>query len=209
MERPRQLVFALCTAFLSTTAAAQTTVTRVFTRDAWTYAQNFQTSPDGCESVGIDVFAFKNKVRFNNVSVFMPVIRAQLVSSNFCTGVFMFLAGDDQAPNIDIKQDLTRATAVGSVVMRDEFNYTRALLVGLTWSGGEISTDKSRTTTTSPFTRYMVRTTASIRNSTSITGTLVLDGVDLLAASNPAQSRSISGYVVGAKGSTIDIVRTP
>ena len=63
------------------------------------------------------------------------------------------------------------------IAMFDEFGASRTIQINLTWSGGELSTDKNKYVTTSPYTRTMVKSTASIRNSTSITGALVLDGL--------------------------------
>ena len=55
MERLRQVVLALCTTLLATVATAQTSVQRVLTRDATLYAQYFQGSADGCESMFVEV----------------------------------------------------------------------------------------------------------------------------------------------------------
>lgn len=210
MDRPRQLLLGLCAALISTVAGAQTAVTRVLTRDTFSYAQYFQTSPDGCESSSLEVFASKSMTRYShNLTIYMPLVRTQLFSFNYCTQVLSFMSGVDEAPTIDVKPDLTRATVSATVVMMDEFSNIKTVQLSLTWSGGELSTDKTRLVFTSPYSRTMIRAMGSIRNSTSITGTLVLDGVDLLAPTNPAQSRFILGYVTSSKGVSIDLVRTP
>jgi hypothetical protein len=53
----------------------------------------------------------------------------------------------------------------------------------------------------------MIKSVSSLRHSESVTGSLVLNGVDLLGADNPNYVVGISGFVSSSKGSTIDIIR--
>ena len=189
-------------------ASAAVSASRLFTRDQFAYAQYFQNSADGCESLSIEVFASKSMTRTNQIHSFQPTLRAQLSSFNFCTGVSVFQSGANESPSIDIRQDLSVASTSGLVVMADENGIQRMLQVNITWSGGELSTDRTKTVHTTPLSRTMVRTTGSIRNSTAIKGALVLDGIDLLGAGNAVQSSGINGFVTSSKGSTIEIIRT-
>lgn len=206
MERLRQVVLAMCATLLGTVAAAQTSVQRVLSRDAFLYGQYFQTSQDGCESMFVEVFASKSLTRYNDFSIFKPSVIGQINAYNACTQVFTFMSGIDEAPTIDVRANLASANVRATVNLWGDA--TATLLVDLSWSGLETTTDKTRTITTSPYTRTIFYTTGSLRNSTSITGTLVLNGVDLLAPSNPVLGR-MTGLVFTSRLVTIDIVRTP
>lgn len=208
MDRRRQVVLALCAASLATVSAAQTAIQHVLTKDTTSYALYFQTSQDGCESSGTEVFSSKSMTRYTNFGIFAPLVRAQRYFVNFCTGASGFMSGADEAPTIDIKPDLSRGAVGATVVMLDEAGVPHTLQIALTWSGGEITTDKQRTVFTSPLSRTMIISSASLRNSTLLNGALVFDGVNLMDTSIPVQTRFTTQFLVSAKGTSIDIVRT-
>ena len=119
--------------------------------------------------------------------------------------------------------ELARARSVGSRAVKamralwnnvamitrlDDAGIPHSLQIALPWSGGEITSDNQRTVFTSPLSRTMVNSSGSIRNSTLLSGTLVFDGVNLMDTSIPVQSRFTTQFLVSAKGSSIDIVRT-
>lgn len=141
----------------------------------------------------------------SDFSFYMPLVRAQLTSYNYCTGVFSFRSGADEAPVIDIKPDLMRANVKAFVVMDDGLGTQQTAQINLLWSGGDLTTDKSKTVYTSPYSRTMIRTAASIRHSNSVTGSLMLDGVDLLAV----PGSGVGGFVTSSKGASIDVIRSP
>ena len=174
MDRRRQVVLALCAASLATVSAAQTAIQHVLTKDTTSYALYFQTSQDGCESSGTEVFGSKSMTRYTNFGIFAPLVRAQRYFVNFCTGASGFMSGADEAPTIDFKPDLSRGAVGATVVMLDEAGVPHTLQIALTWSGGEITTDKQRTVFTSPLSRTMIISSASLRNSTLLNGALVL-----------------------------------
>jgi hypothetical protein len=188
--------------------APATTVYRVLTRDTFAYASYYEYGADGCSQRAVEVFGSQSMTRTNNTSVFMPIVRIQMSTYNFCTGEFSFMSGADEAPVISISNNLTSANVKGTVVMMDELGNTKNVVADLNWSGGEITTDRNRYVTTSPYSRTMVRSTGSVRNSTSIVGTLVLDGLDLFSPENVNQSSGIFGFVTASRGTTIDIIRT-
>jgi hypothetical protein len=187
-------------------ASAQAAIYHVLTRDQFAYALAFSSSADGCTSSALEVFASKSMTRYvSDFSIYMPIVRAQGYSINYCTGAFVFASGADEAPVIDIKPDLTRATAKATVVMIDELGNQQTVQLNLVWSGGDLSSDKTKLVYTSPYSRTMIRSAGSIRNSNSITGSLTLDGVDVLAI----PGSWTTGFVVSSKGASIDIIRSP
>lgn len=188
------------------TAAA--TVYRVMTRDSFAYASYYEYSSDGCSQRAVEVFGSQSMTRTNNTSVYMPIVRIQMFTYNSCTGELTFMSGADEAPVISINSTLTVANVKGTVVMMDEFGNTKTVVADLNWSGGELSTDRQRYVSTTPYSRTMVKSTGSIRNSTSIVGTLVLDGLDLFSPENVNQGSGIFGFVTASSGASIDIIRT-
>jgi hypothetical protein len=192
---------------VNTSAFAQAQVTRVFTKDRFAYAQYVDTSPDGCTSSSVEVFASESMTRYNTTDAFFPIIRAQRFAYNFCTFVLVFMSGANEQPSLSYSKDLSSATASGLVMMTDDFGNPHSIEVNLTWSGGVLTSDKSRTVFTSPRSRTMIKSVSSLRHSESVTGSLVLNGVDLLGADNPNYVVGVSGFVSSSKGSTIDIIR--
>ncbi len=188
--------------------APATTVYRVMTRGAFAYASYYEYGADGCSQRAVEVFGSESMTRTNNTSVFMPIVRIQMSTYNFCTGEFTFMSGADEAPVISIHNTLNAANVKGTVVMMDEFGNTKTAVANLTWSGGELTTDKYMYVATSPYSRTMVKSTGSVRNSTSIVGTLVLDGLDLFSPENVNQGSGIFGFVTASSGTSIDIIRT-
>jgi hypothetical protein len=188
------------------TAFAQAAIDHLLTRDRWAYLYAFSSSENGCVSSSYEVFAIKSMIRYvTDFTEFVPVVRAQTFSYNYCTGVLTFASGQDDAPVIDIKPDLSRATSTAVVVMRDEFGNQQMAQINLAWSGGEISSDKTKTVFTSPYSRTMIRSDGSVRYSDSVSGSLKVDGVERLAIPGAGSI----GFVASGKGSVIDVVRTP
>lgn len=188
--------------------APATTVYRVMTRGTFAYASYYEYGADGCSQRAVEVFGSESMTRTNDYSLFYPIVRVQMSRYDFCTGEFSFMSGADEAPVISISNNLMSANVKGTVVMMDEFGNTKTVVADLNWSGGELSTDKYRYVTTSPYSRTMVKSAGSIRNSTSIVGTLVLDGLDLFSPENVNQGSGIFGFVTASSGASIDIIRT-
>jgi hypothetical protein len=206
----RKLVAAATAALMlaATTAEASVSVSRVITRDKFAYANYFETSADGCESLSIEVFASRSMTRTNDAFTFQPLLRAQLSSYNYCTSVSNFMSGtSDAAPKIRFGEDIAVASASGIVVMVDENGASKTVFVNLEWRGGVLTTDKTKTIETSPTSRTIVRTTGSIRVAEAVTGTLLLEGTDVLSPNHATQSAFINGFITSSKGATIEIVR--
>jgi hypothetical protein len=145
--------------------------------------------------------------RYNTTDAFFPMLRVQRFTYNFCTLLLVFMSGANEQPNLSYSKDLSTATASGLVMMTDDFGNPHYIDVNLTWSGGVLTSDKSRTVFTSPRSRTMIKSVSSLRQSDSVTGSLILDGLDLLGTANPNPVGGISGFVSSSKGSTIDIIR--
>lgn len=188
------------------TAAA--TVYRVMTNGGFSYASYYEYGADGCSQRAIEVFGSESMTRTNGTAAFYPLVQIQMSTYNFCTDQFTFMSGADEAPVISVNHTLTSANVKGTVVMMDEFGNTKTVVADLNWSGGEITTDKYRYVATSPYSRTMVKYTGAVRYSTSIIGTLVLDGLDLFSPENVNQGSGIFGFVTSSSGVSIDISRT-
>jgi hypothetical protein len=83
---------------VNTSAFAQAQVTRVFTKDRFAYAQYVDTSPDGCTSSSVEVFASESMTRYNTTDAFFPIIRAQRFAYNFCTFVLVSCQAPTSSP---------------------------------------------------------------------------------------------------------------
>jgi hypothetical protein len=189
-------------------AARAASVQRTVTKDKFAYA-NYVESTNNCESVSVEVFASKGSVRSDGTSSEQSQLRAQLITTNFCTGTSGFLSGEAVPDVIRFRNDLAQAAATATVVLHDLMGTTMTLRMDLVWAGGELTTDKMKHVTVTPVSRTVITTVDEIRRSETISGTLVLDGVDLLAANRPVQSRSTTGFVTASKGVTIEIMREP
>ena len=179
-------------------------VHRATTRDKFAFAAYAESS--GCEGLALEVFAGETLAKSDGTSTSSALVRAQLFTVNSCTGAIAFMSGFTETGTMRFRANLARVTVEGTVVMQDEFGATRTVSIQLDWDGGLLTTDKDKTVTVTPVSRTIVRTVGKIRQSETITGALVLDGVDLLAPSRPG-SLGISGFVVASAGSTIEITR--
>jgi hypothetical protein len=189
-------------------AAAAATVQRTVTRDKFAYANYFESTND-CESISVEVFASKGSVRSDGTSSEESLLRAQLVTTNFCTGASGFLSGAAVPEAIRFRNDLAQAATTATVRLDDFMGTTRTLRVDLAWAGGELTIDKTKHVTVTPLSRTVIKTVGEIRRSETISGVLALDGIDLLAANRPLLSSFTTGFVTASKGVTIEVTRNP
>lgn len=191
-----------------TTREQATAVQRIATRDKFAYASYFEDS-GGCETLNVEVFALASSIRSDGTTSKQSEVRAQLVATDFCTGVSVFLSGMAVPETMRFRNNLTHAAVTATVVLDDLMGTTKRLSIDLAWDGGDLMTDKTKYVTVTPTSRTVIKSTGSIRRSETILGALVLDGADLLAADRPVRSRFTTGFVTASGGSTIEITRTP
>jgi hypothetical protein len=151
-------------------AAAQSrSVLRIATRDKLAYANYFESS-NGCESLSVEVFAFKTLLRSDGTSSKESLVRAQLVATDFCIGISTFLSGAAVPEAIGFRNDLTQASVTATVVLDDLAGTTRTLNIDLAWGGGELTSDKFKKVTVTPTTRTSIKSVSEIRRSETIAG---------------------------------------
>lgn len=183
-------------------------VQHIRTRDAFAFANYFEFSND-CQQFAVEVFAFESRLRSDATATSSSTVHAQLSAFDACTGSIAFMSGVTDTDAIKIRNDLTHAQASATVVMQDEFGASRTLVLNLAWNGGVITFDQNdKVVTITPVSKTVVKTFGQARTSDSVSGSLVLDGVDLLAPGRPLVGSGINGFVTRSKGSTIEIVRT-
>ena len=197
---------------LEQAAAAESSgrvVQSVKTRDNFSYANYFEFSND-CQSFAVEVFASKSLVKTNGSAAPSARVFAQYSSFDACSNEFAFMSGANETGAIKFRNDLSHASAKASVVMEDGLGGAKTVVVDLAWDGGELTIDqKNKTVNVTPVSRTVIKAIDQLRMSEAVTGALVLDGTDLLAAARPPGNRGISGFVVGSKTSTIEVVRDP
>lgn len=188
--------------------AMAATVYQVTTKDAFAYASYYERT-NVCDEFVVEVFANESSVRREGTVSSQAWVRAQLTKYDHCTEAWTFMSGYTDTPDIRIRHDLTQGTAVATVVRLDGSGAEKTLAVELAWNGGELTTDRFWWNYVTPLSRFMVKSDSRMRRSETVTGALLLDGNDLLAADRPTWARSIQGFVAGSGGLSIDITRTP
>lgn len=188
--------------------ALAATVYQVITKDKFAYASYYERT-NYCEEFVVEVFANESRIRWDGTtSLSQAYVRAQLTKYDSCTGVWTFMSGYTDTDDIRIRHDLTQATARATVEMKDEFDNLKTLVFDLAWSQGELTTDKFKWVIVTPLTRTLIKSDSQLRVSETVTGTLVLDGADLLATDRPALDRYTQGRVASSGGLFIEITRS-
>lgn len=114
-------------------------------------------------------------------------------SYNYCTGVYSSGSGSIQNPNFTIDNQLDSATLKGTFTVYDySSSTTKTADVDVTWTGLD-SSSKGKSTyiyqTPTSITRY--RSTGEYRDA-KVSGTVTLDGINLIANSSSYGSLSSS-----------------
>jgi hypothetical protein len=193
-------------AFAPAAALAAVSVTRFSSSERFALAQFFAVSADGCETLSLQIVANDRASPPDSPAEPPPTLRAELVLFNACTGEFHLATGSTASASVDIRHDLRRATATGTLVLVDESGALHTLQVDLRWTGGALTADRTRMVESSPCSRTFVRVRSAVRDASSVTGSLVLDGVDLLAGGG-TMAPGIGGFIASGTGSSIEIVR--
>ena len=199
--------FALATSG-STFGATQ--IYTVLTKGRTAIAQYFQYTDGYCKATAIDVFALSSTTRYvANTAYETTSLFVQLFEYNSCTGTDeKFLSGSTDSFTFSIPNTLDPATASGEVVMSDFNGNSKTVRVNLKWQGGTLVKDRNRFVWVSEFERFIVKTADAVRTGGAISGSLVVDGVDLLLPTNIVDYSFISGFVTSTKGGSIDIMRS-
>lgn len=207
----QKITFAMTTLLFSWLAlaasAALADVTTHTIRDNVAYAQYYQYT-DNCNGLSVDVFAGESFARTDNVRTFTPYLILQIVGYNSCTGEFFFMSGGTDQFTFTVLGNLAAAEVSGNVVVADEFGNTKHVSLALSWQGGVLRRDLFTYVSSTALSRTVLKNLSTLRFSDSITGSLVVDGVDLLSSSNVTYSSGISGLVAKVSGASIDIIRT-
>lgn len=189
-------------------SAALADVTTHTIRDKVVHAQYFQYTDGYCNGLSVEVFAGESFARTDNLRTFTPYLILQIVGFNSCTGEppFFMSGGTDQF-TFTVLGNLAAAEVSGNVVVADNLGNTKHVSLALSWQGGVLRRDLFRYVSSTALSRTVLRNLSTLRFSDSVTGSLVVDGVDLLSSSNVTDNSGISGLVAKVSGASIDIIR--
>ena len=118
------------------------------------------------------------------------------------------MSGSTEQFTFTVLGNLAAAEVSGNVAMTDNLGNTRHASLALSWQGGVLRRDLFRYDSSTALSRTVLRNLSTLRFSDSVTGSLVVDGVDLLSPSNVTDNSGISGLVAEGSGVSIDIIRT-
>ena len=188
-------------------SAALADVTQLTSRDKLVHAQYFQYTGGFCNGFSVEVFAGEGIARRDQNPTFSAQLFVQIVGFNSCTGEFFFMSGATDQFSFTVLGNLTKAEVSGNVVVMDNFGNTKQVSLALSWQGGALTQNLFKYVSSTAMSRTILKTLSFLRYSDSVTGSLVVDGVDLLSPSNVTDISGISGFVAKASGSSIDIIR--
>ena len=117
------------------------------------------------------------------------------------------MSGSTEQFTFTVLGNLAAAEVSGNVVVADNLGNTKHVSLALSWQGGVLRRDLFRYHFSTGLSRTILKNLSTLRFSDSITGSLVVDGVDLLSSSNITDISGISGFVAKASGASIDIIR--
>lgn len=188
-------------------SAALADVTTFTSQDKVAYAQYWQYTDGYCNGLAVDVFAFESVARTDNLRIVTPNLIVQAFEYNSCTGELFFMSGSTEQFTFTVLGNLAAAEVSGNVAMTDNLGNTRHASLALSWQGGVLRRDLFKYDSSNALSRTVLRNLSTLRFSDSVTGSLVVDGVDLLSPSNVTVASGISGLVAKGIGVSIDIVR--
>ena len=117
------------------------------------------------------------------------------------------MSGETDQFSFTVLGNLTAAEVSGNVVVMDNLGNTKQVSLALSWQGGALTRDLFKYVSSTATSRTVLKSLSTLRFSDSVTGSLVVNGVDLLSPSNVTDHSDISGFVAKASGSSIDIIR--
>jgi hypothetical protein len=186
------------------TTAAQ--VNTLQTRGQTAYAQYVQYTDNYCEGLSVEVFAGADLWRTNQTRTGGRSIFVQTVAYNSCTGAISFMSGSSTDVRLKFAPDLSPIDASGTVTVSDGVD-VKTINVALHWDGGNLTSTKTSTVNTSPSSTTSFHQMDSVRSGADVTGSIVVNGIELLSPANVVDFSTISGFAFNAKSSSIEIVR--
>jgi hypothetical protein len=102
--------------------------------------------------------------------------------------------------------DLSPIGAAGTVIVSDGVD-SKTVNVALHWEGGTLTSTKTKTVNTSPSTTTTFQGMDNFRTDMLVSGSIVLNGVELLSPANAVDFSGTWGFAYNSKGSSIEIVR--
>lgn len=207
----QKITFAMTTLLFSWLAlaasAALADVTTHTIRDKVVHAQYFQYTDGYCNGLSVEVFAGESFARTDNLRTFTPYLILQIVGYNACTEESFFMSGSTEQFTFTVLGNLAAAEVSGNVVVADIRGNTKHVSLALSWQGGVLRRDLFKYDSSNALSRTVLRNLSTLRFSDSVTGSLVVDGVDLLSPSNVTDNSGISGLVAKVSGASVDIIR--
>lgn len=207
----QKITFTMTTLLFSWLALAASAVLADVTthtiRDNVAHAQYFQYTDGYCNGLSVEVFAGESFARTDNLRTFTPNLIAQIFGYNGCTGESFFMSGSTDQLTFTVLGNLAAVEVSGNVVVADEFGNTKLVSLALSWRGGVLRRDLVTYNYSTGRSRTILKNLSTFRFSDSITGSLVVGGVDLLSSSNVTDLSGISGLVAKVSGASVDIIR--
>ena len=208
MRKINSTTAALLFSSLVAASAALADVTTHTIRDKVAYAQYYQYTDGYCNALAVDVFAGESFARTDNLRTVTPYLIVQVFGYNYCTDESFFMSGSTEQFTFTVLGNLAAAEVSGNVAMTDNLGNTRHASLALSWQGGVLRRDLFTYVSSTALSRTVLKNLSTWLFSDSVTGSLVVDGVDLLSPSNVTDNSGISGLVAKGSGVSIDIIRT-
>lgn len=206
-------LLALATISLGFSAPAQANpaptaaqVTTFQERGKFAYAQYVQYTDNYCEGLSVEVFAGADLVRVNQTRTGQPSIFAQVFGYNSCTGALSIMSGSSTDVRLKFAPDLSPIDAAGTVIVSDGVD-SKTVNVALHWEGGTLTSTKTKTVNTSPSSTTTFKQVDNFRADTAVSGSIAVNGIELLSPANVVDFSTIWGFAYNAKNSSIEIVR--
>ncbi len=192
---------------LSAHALAQAQRTVIFRSSDKVAIADFveRSAVDPCVLTIIQVVINKGRGRSDGVTTKYKAVNLQGFAANECTGAYeqTFYAGGSEEANVAINE--SRASARASILINYSSGGVGQGEIDLTWIGGSERSNSTKSISLGANVKLVSKSTDTFRFA-DVTGSLVIDGDDLLSASH---NSGINGYVATYGQATIEIVRTP
>lgn len=107
---------------------------------------------------------------------------------------------------LEFAPDLSPIDASGTVSVSDGVD-SKTINVALHWDGGNLTSTKTSTVNTSPSSTTSFHQMDSFRSDADVSGSIVINGIELLSPANVVDFSTTWGFAFNAKSSSIEIVR--
>jgi hypothetical protein len=189
------------------TAATAAQVDMLQARGQTAYAQYVQYTDNYCEALSVEVFGGADLLRNNQTrSGQRASISVFIVNFNTCTGAISSMYGGSTDVRFKFAPDLSPVDAAGTVIVSDGVD-SKTINVALHWEGGTLTSTKTKTVNTSPSSTTIFKGVDNFRSDTIVSGSIVVNGVELLSPANVVDYSGTIGFAYNSKFSTIQIER--